>query len=70
MKNKFEKLFNSGYSIILQNVIKRINGEWESRIIWKHAQLPTNSYIGECRWEGFEDIEDCVDDCLTYLEKL
>lgn len=70
LKEKLDKLFNSGYSIILQNQVKRIDSEWENRIIWKHVQLPYDDFIEDCKWEGFENIEDCVDDCLNYLNSL
>lgn len=26
-----------------------------------------SSIIKQCEWFGFEDIEDCVDDCLKYI---
>lgn len=35
-----------------------------------HTLLPFNSFIKNCRWEGFEEIEECLDDCIKYLETL
>lgn len=67
LSGKFRKIFESGYSIIFQNEIKRKDGEWYSRIVWKHIQLPNNQIIKQCEWFGFEDIDDCVDDCLKYI---
>lgn len=70
LKDKFKKVFESGHSIIFQNTVKRIDHEWESRIIWEHVQLPLKNHIDGCDWNGFIDIEDCVDDCLKYIEKI
>ena len=68
LKEKFNLIFNSGRSFIFQNVIKRTDGEWVGRIIWEEVQLPGNRVISTCEWHGFNDIEDCVDDILTYLQ--
>lgn len=68
LKKKLSKVFKSGYSIKFQNVVRRKDGEWHNRIIWEHIQLPNSIIIGGSEWFGFEDIEDCVDDCLKYLE--
>lgn len=70
IEEKLHKLFNSENSIILQNVVRRINDEWERRIIWEHVQLPSNNFIKDCKWEGFTNVEDCINDCLKYLETL
>lgn len=70
LKNKFKIIFDSGKSICFQNTIIRINGEFEMRIVWKHVQLPGNTVLNSCKWEGFTTIEECVDDCLNYLEKI
>ena len=67
---KFNRVFESGHSISFQNTIRRMEGEWESRIIWKHHQLPGTAIITECRWEGFETIEECIDNCLKYLASI
>ena len=67
LKDKLTKIFESGKSISIQNVVKRHDGEWHSRIVWRHIQLPAGQCIKECEWFGFDDIEDCVDDCLKYI---
>ena len=67
LSEKLNRIFETGRSISFQNTIKRMDGEWESRIVWKHHQLPGNAIIAECRWEGFQTIEECVDNCLEYL---
>lgn len=70
LSEKFKKVFESGHSISFQNQVRRSDGEWHSRIIWQHHQLPSNRTIKECEWFGFEEIEECVDDCLKYLESI
>ncbi len=70
LSEKVKQVFEFGHSIIFQNVVKRIDGEWESRITWAHVGLPGNRFIKGCDWEGFEEFEDCVDDCLQYLKTL
>jgi hypothetical protein len=66
---KFKEIFDSGY-FVFQNIPKRIDGEWEERIIWKRVEEPGDRYIEDCDWEGFTNIDDCLDDCLKYIETL
>jgi hypothetical protein len=68
LDRKMNLIFNSGYSISIQNEVKRINGEWENRITWKHIQTPGGEIINQSIWEGFDNIKDCVDDCLKYIK--
>jgi hypothetical protein len=68
LKEKFKVIFESGYSFKIENIVKRFDGEWENRIIWTRQQLPAGQTISTCRWEGFEDIESCVNDILVYLK--
>ncbi len=67
LEEKMNAVFNSGKSIRFQNQVKRKDGEWYSRIIWEHVQLPNNRAIKSCDWWGFETIEEAVDDCLDYI---
>ena len=67
LSEKMNSIFNSGESIKFQNVVRRKEGEWYSRIIWEHVQLPGDQHIRSCDWWGFETIDECVEDCLTYL---
>ena len=67
LEEKMNAVFNSGKSIRFQNQVKRKDGEWYSRIIWEHVQLPGNRVIKSCDWWGFETIEEAVDDCLDYI---
>jgi hypothetical protein len=67
LEEKMNAIFNSGKSIRFQNVIKRKDGEWYSRVIWEQVQLPGGQNIKSCDWWGFDTIGECVDDCLTYI---
>jgi hypothetical protein len=69
LETKLKKIYTSGYSIIIQDVAKRINGEWTNKIVWEHVQ-EGNKTVEFCKWDGFDDIDDCADDCLKYIESL
>jgi hypothetical protein len=69
-KEKLTKIFSSEHSFIIQNEVRRKDGEWYSRITWIHVQLPGNQIIKQCRWFGFDDIDECADDCLKYIDTL
>ena len=67
LSEKMTAIFNSGHSVIFQNRVKRIEGEWEDKITWTHVQLPGNNVIKSCKWEGFDTIDEAVEDCLNYM---
>lgn len=67
LKEKMTKVFTSGYTISFNNEPRRKDGEWYNRIVWKHIELPANRVVRQCDWFGFEEVEDCVDDCLKYI---
>ena len=67
LNEKMNAIFNSGESIRFQNVVRRKDGEWNSRIVWEHVQLPGGQHIKGCDWWGFDSIEDAAEDCLNYL---
>ena len=50
LSDKMNAIFNSGESIRFQNVVKKKDGEWYSRIIWEHVQLPGGQHIRGCEW--------------------
>lgn len=67
LNEKMNAIFNSGKSIRFQNVVRRKDGEWYSRIVWEEVQLPGGQHIKSCDWWGFDSIEDAAEDCLNYL---
>jgi hypothetical protein len=69
-KEKLTAIFESGHSFIIQNQVRRQDGEWHTRIVWQHVQLPSNQTIKSCDWFGFEDIDECADDCLKYIASI
>ena len=60
-------IFKSGKSIRFQNVVKRKDGEWYTRIIWEEVQLPRGQHIRSCDWWGFDTIEEAANNCLNYI---
>ena len=70
LQEKFKLIFESGNWFIFENTIKRQDGEWVDRITWEHVGQPGNRHIKSCEWFGFETIEECVDDCLNYIETI
>jgi hypothetical protein len=67
LSEKMNAIFSSGKSIRFQNVVRRKDGEWYSRIRWEEVQLPGNQHIKSCDWFGFETIDEAVEDCLNYI---
>lgn len=69
LKDKLNKIFNSSGSFVIQNVLKRSDGDWYNRIVWVHYGQPGNRLIRTCDdWFGFDNVDDCVDDCLKYIK--
>ena len=64
LEEKFDAIFNAGKFFIIQNTVKRINGDREDRISWKEVQQPGEQIINSCKWEGFNTISECLDDIL------
>lgn len=67
---KFQEIFDSGWSFIFQNTPKYIDGEWDIKIIWRHVGQPGDRHIKDCDWDGFTNIDDCIDDCLKYIKTI
>lgn len=73
INEKLEKIFNSDYKVIIRNVER---WEWTNsynsynRIIWEAylKNYPENP-IGKSEWFGFDNPEDCIDDCLKFIIK-
>ena len=70
LSEKINEVFNSGHTISFQNSIKRIDGDWDRRIEWTHLLQPGDRVKAKCCWEGFETMEECVDNCLEYINSL
>lgn len=69
LNEKLNYIFHNA-NIEIKSTIKRIDGGYESRIIWEHVELPLKRVIKSCDWNGFEDIEKCADNIIEYLETL
>jgi hypothetical protein len=68
LQEKLQFIFDYGF-FQFYNDVRRQDGEWYDRILWKHVQQPGSSYLKGCEWFGFDTMEDCVDDCIKYIEK-
>lgn len=67
---KFEKVFEAGW-FIFENHPRHVGGgEWKMILAWKHVIKPGDTYIKDSKWEGFDNIDECLDDCLEYIETL
>lgn len=67
---KLNKIYSNGWFQIYNTPRHIGGGEWDERILWKHVGMPNQETIKECEWEGFRDIDDCLDDCLKYVDTL
>jgi hypothetical protein len=68
LQEKLHFIFNAGH-FQFYNDLRRQDGEWYDRILWKRVQQPGSSYLKGCEWFGFDTMEDCVDDCLKYISR-
>ncbi len=64
---KLIKLLDKCDSVLFKNQPKRIDGEFVLRLVW-HAEFKGKLY--ESEWNGFEDINDCVSDFISNMEKV
>jgi hypothetical protein len=61
LDEKMRAIFNSGNVVKIEKVIRTKSGETYYKYIWDVDGTKTTN------WFGFETIDECVDDCLTYL---
>lgn len=71
LNEKLEKIFNSDYRVIIKNV-ERL--KWSdsltsyNRIIWEvYLKNYSETPISKSEWFGFDNVENCIDDCLKFL---
>ena len=60
------ELIDLGWNISIQNSIKRIDGEWVTRITWKASN---GGKERASDWEGFDLTEQCIADMIKTLKK-
>ena len=67
--DKAFQIFNSGFSIQIYNKPVRKGYMWDDKIFWRHMEYNGKKVIKECRDKGFYNLEDCMDDCIKYINK-
>ncbi len=60
LEEKIRAIFNSGNVVKVEKVIRTKNGETYYKYVWDVDGTKTN-------WFGFDTIDECVENCLTYL---
>jgi len=68
-REKFDKVFDSGYTFSFKNKLCHRDGEWDQIITWTRFREPGDCYIASCKHD-YTNIDDCLDDCLIYIENL
>lgn len=63
-----EELIEEGWSVSFNWVGKRIDGYNRARLIWKADKHDHKNL--ECKWEGFENTLDAVEDLLRVVNSL
>ena len=65
------ELIDAGWDIKIWNQVKRMDGDWAIRVCWKAEKNPnTTSEVSlECKWEGFETAEECIQDLMKKIKK-
>lgn len=66
---EFCKIINNE-CIDIKTQVKRIDGEYTVCICWETSHLINNSATKKkCRWEGFETMEELIDDLINTFKK-
>lgn len=65
--NKSFQVFNSGLAIQIFNHPVQDNYLWDDKIFWKHMEFNRKKEIQMCDKKGFYNLEDCMDDCIKYI---
>ena len=61
LEEKMRAIFNSADVVKIEKVLRTKNGENHYKYVWNvDGEQTTN-------WFGFNTIDECVEDCLTYL---
>jgi hypothetical protein len=61
LEDKMKAIFNSGDSVKIEKVLRTKDGDKHFKYMWSvDGKQATN-------WFGFDTIDDCIEDCLTYL---
>jgi hypothetical protein len=61
LEDKLRAIFNSGDLVKIEKVLRTKDGGTYFKYMW------SVDGTGTTNWFGFDTIEECVEDCLTYL---
>ena len=61
LEEKIRAIFNSGNVVKIEKVLRTKGGETYYKYVWNVDGKQTTN------WLGFDTIDKCVEDCLTYL---
>ena len=65
--DKAFQVFNSGLAIQIFNCPVQDDYLWDDKIFWKHMEFNRKKEICMCDKKGFYNLEDCIDDCIKYI---
>ena len=66
LEEKIRTIFNANNLVKIEKVLRTKNGEKHYKYTWsiEEIQFPE---IHTINWWGFDTLDECVEDCLTYL---
>ena len=65
--DKAFQIFHSGLAFQIYNKAVRNGYLWDDKIFWKHMEYNGKKEIKVCDKLGFYNLEDCMDDCIKYI---
>ena len=66
---KADKVFQSGLAFRIWNKPVKFDQLWDIRIFWKDMFLHINEPQHKCPEIGFKDLDECLDDIITYIDE-
>jgi hypothetical protein len=67
-KEKANKVFQSGLAFRIWNKPVQNDQLWDIKIFWAHMEYDNKNIVVECDNKGFDTLDDCLDNCITYLK--
>jgi len=66
---KATAVFQSGLAFRIWNQPVSDDYLWDIKIFWAHMEYNGKDVVANCDIKGFADLDDCLDDCLKYIEE-
>lgn len=67
-RGKFNKVMQSGLPFRFWNKPVQDDYLWDINIFWAHMEFNGKNAVKNCDEKGFADIDECLDDCIKYIE--